>query len=320
MNIIRMFGLVMLLLVLTFSSAVASDFNGHYISKFAENSQSTEDAIINCAAYNETLCLFKIQPPDEEVWHISRLIISLEDSGTMANDEYGNLGSALTNGLVIYYINDNGTQYNLTNSQPIKTNADFAKFSYDSRVINWGGNQNTIDTRWSFDKGGTILQLNGSINESLAIKLNDNFIGLQGHTFLFQGHVFNKTLASQNINLETSDIDFTMTLSVIVGLLAMFGVLAYYGTAFFRMRPIGYKVMGMMINSIASFIVIVISYVLLETSVGTTYEGVMAIVFQITWILITIGNTAAYIMIMIVGAHEPIKIAEEIHQKIKNSK
>lgn len=133
------------------------------------------------------LKFFYCQPPAGEIWRISRLIASYEDTSGMQAQEYGNLGGALTNGIVIRKQDDSGSVINFTNGHPIKTNAAWSSFCYDSDVKTWGAGNELFTARWSFFKAEQQVRLIGDNNERLEVVLNDNFSGLIHQFFHVQG-------------------------------------------------------------------------------------------------------------------------------------
>lgn len=118
---------------------------------------------------------------------ITRMIVSVEDTGGMQAEEYGNLGTALTNGITIDI--DSGGLDNelvdLTDGEPIKTNAGWGQLCYDVDLKSWGAGDDLLVVRWTFDKSGAPIKLGD--DDRLEITLNDDFSGLIGHYFLVQG-------------------------------------------------------------------------------------------------------------------------------------
>jgi len=160
-----------------------------YISKFAQQDNGNEHANIDCSS---TECIFKLQPPSNETWIISRLLFQLVDDDDIDNDYYG-ADITLSNGIALKIVKNGIVVANLTNSQPIMVNLDWAKFCYDVSIFNfesgWGYVDNCVSARWTFSKSGTYIKLNGSTNDSINVYLNDDFTGLVDHTFLYQGYV-----------------------------------------------------------------------------------------------------------------------------------
>jgi len=113
--------------------------------------------------------------------HIARLLIFIADSGSVDAGKYGN-NITLTNGIVIKHEKEDGTLINdITDGQPIKTNADYAKFGFQVSDVSFGSGLNYVHAVLTFEKNGTAIRLRHG--EQLAIYLNDNFTALTEHTF-----------------------------------------------------------------------------------------------------------------------------------------
>jgi hypothetical protein len=157
----------------------------------------TKNAVGNYAGAAED---FYIEPPSDEDYLITRLIVHIAD-GAINEDEYGGLGAALTNGVVIKAKLD-GTTIDLTDGVPIKTNGDYGRLAYDVKRESWGATPSieSCHVRWSFFKffseaaapnptgnfpNGVMLQ--GHRNDQLIVTLNDSFAGLVDHYFMAEG-------------------------------------------------------------------------------------------------------------------------------------
>ncbi len=116
-----------------------------------------------------------------------RLMVSFEDGGGMQAQEYGNLNTALTNGVEFEIRNEYGdVMSDLTDGVPIKTNAQLAQLvGPDVDRKDWGGGNDLMIARWTFSKfsDGIALQPGWKF----VAKLNDNFSGLVTHRFNLQG-------------------------------------------------------------------------------------------------------------------------------------
>ena len=120
--------------------------------------------------------------------NLYRMIISLRDTTGMIAEEYGNLGSALTNGYELKFLNaDLTTRVNLTGGIPIQDNAGFGRYCYDAQIISWGPGDEYLNVRWTFSKSGGPLKL--SAGQRLSITLSDDFTGLLEHRFMVQGEL-----------------------------------------------------------------------------------------------------------------------------------
>ena len=150
----------------------------------------TKDAIGN---YSGAVEEFYIQPGATEVFHILRMIVSIEDTTGMQPEEYGNLGNALSNGVSVGYEVDGVEAVDLTDGLPIKTNAQWGSLCYDVDVKNWGNTptDELVVVRWTFARSGTNIRLSGfnATPDRLVVSLNDSLIGLVAHRFLVQGFI-----------------------------------------------------------------------------------------------------------------------------------
>lgn len=128
--------------------------------------------------------------PDVGRYIIARLIVTVGDTPGMHAQEYGNLDSALLNGIAVGVYDDEGLVYNLTDPNfPVTTNANWGSTCYDVDIKSWG--QTPTDelllVRWTFARTGKDIDLRSWLGEKLVVTLNDNFTGLQAHHFMAQG-------------------------------------------------------------------------------------------------------------------------------------
>jgi hypothetical protein len=165
--------------------------------------------------YSDPADIFYLQPAAGKVIRLNRMIIHYEDTQGMTATEYGNLGAALTNGIVVRIQDDSGTISDLTDGVPtngivvriqddsgtisdltdgvpVKTNADWSRFCYDAQLSVWvssGAPTNDVaQVRWTFGKSGTMIRLDGDANERLEVVLSDSFTGLIDQYFMVQGY------------------------------------------------------------------------------------------------------------------------------------
>lgn len=133
--------------------------------------------------YSITPDEFKFVPGDP--CEIHRMIVCAEDTSGMQASEYGNLGSALTNGVKISVERAGVEILDLTDGITIKTNAGWGSICYDADVKTWGAGNELLTVRWTFAKTGAPLTL--SNGEELIVTLNDDFTGLISHYFMIHG-------------------------------------------------------------------------------------------------------------------------------------
>lgn len=142
--------------------------------------------------YSITPAVFEWGPPTGEIWHAERLIVLIRDAGNADASEYGNLGAALTTGIVVQFRSGVSTvEQTLNGLKPIKTNSDWAGLCYDTRNLGLGGaGDDAYSAMWTFsrDLGGSGIRLNGDDDERITILLSDNLSGLSSHTFFVGGY------------------------------------------------------------------------------------------------------------------------------------
>jgi hypothetical protein len=161
------------------------------ISRFldtAGDGSGTKNANGNYASAAEE---FLITPDSGEQWWITRMIVSITDTAGMLQNEYGNLGAALTNGIAVDVQDDSGVLYSLTDEDvPVKTNAQWGAYCFDVALFSWGTSPTNEElvVRWTFAKSGKPVQLRSWQGEKLVVTLNDDLTGLLTHRFLVQGY------------------------------------------------------------------------------------------------------------------------------------
>jgi hypothetical protein len=153
-------------------------------SVLAENGSAVTNAVGDYSGGSADS--FNVTPPATEDWYITRMIFSMEDSGTFDPSSYGN-GTALTNGVVIRHSNAGGVLRTLT-AFPPKTNIEWEMHCHDVNLHTYGTGDEGLTARWTFAKHGRPLLLNGADGEFLEVYLNDSFTHLVAHRFLFQGY------------------------------------------------------------------------------------------------------------------------------------
>ena len=118
--------------------------------------------------------------------HIERMIVYIEDVGSFPTDKYG-YNVVLTNGIhVAVHSADETEQVDLDGGQNIFTNAQWAAVCYDVNFLNLGSGNDSLSVRWTFANAGSPIILKSG--EHFTVTLNDDFTGLEAHTFMIQGH------------------------------------------------------------------------------------------------------------------------------------
>lgn len=151
----------------------------------------TKNAIGNYSATEE---IFFIQPPGNQVFRIVRMIVLIGGKASQVKtDNYGSL-AALSTGVVVRTNGDGGI-LDLTDGVPVKTNAAWGGLCYDSEIYSSTSNTDTYNrVRWTFERAGYPVRLDGSLNQRLEVVLNDDFTApasdaLTSHYFMVQGYI-----------------------------------------------------------------------------------------------------------------------------------
>jgi len=139
--------------------------------------------------FSSTPQFFRVNAPAQGFYGIQRIMVQIRSSGMMKGDTYGDQPE-LTNGIAAaIYDKDDNIEVDLTDGQPIRNNGDWARYSYDGSMMDFGAGAPSSDqflrVRWTFGEGGQPLFI--SKGSSLRFLLNDDFTGLSGHLAQVQG-------------------------------------------------------------------------------------------------------------------------------------
>lgn len=126
-----------------------------------------------------------------EIIYIERMIVKIQDTGTLDADTYGN-GISLTNGIRVYIRNSADTILEELTSYPITSTGDWAGHCHDATHHAFGVGDEILSVRWTFARSGLPVILKATEGEYLEVYLNDNFTGLVEHKFIIQGHYDNE--------------------------------------------------------------------------------------------------------------------------------
>ena len=131
---------------------------------------------------------FKVSNPlaSDNVIAINRMIVRIADTGPLSADKYGGL-AALSNGVEVLLLDGSGATFkDLTDGLPIKTNGEWARVCHDVTIDRFGAGKHYVSVRWTFARAGQPVLLKPGW--ALAVNLQDDFTGLEDHTFQFQGY------------------------------------------------------------------------------------------------------------------------------------
>ena len=150
----------------------------------------TKDAIGNYSGAAEE---FYIEPGPGQVFHIARLIVSIEDGSAFAVSEYGNMGAALTNGVKVEVRSGSHaaptTVLDLMDGLAVTTNGEWGCHNFDVANLDWGAGNQMLLARWTFSATDGELRIDGDAGERLSVILEDDLSALVHHRFLVQGYI-----------------------------------------------------------------------------------------------------------------------------------
>lgn len=132
--------------------------------------------------------IYKYEPLSGYNSHLERMIVHIADGGAnLEVDTYGAI-PALTNGILIGVFNRATDEFVLdtANGAPIKTNADWAKLCYDTRIDNvLGLSDSYITARWTFGLDGQALPIN--TDQYFGVHIRDDMSALSAHYITVRG-------------------------------------------------------------------------------------------------------------------------------------
>jgi hypothetical protein len=152
---------------------------GLYISRHLQNGGANDLAVDG----SSTPVVFSRGPGTGKKWFIYRIIWTIQDVG-MNWQKFGGL-SSLTNGVDLDY-DTFGVNLDLFDGVAIKANNGFVHYCYDAEI-----NPGTVDVlrvRWTFNKGGTALEMNNADGDTMNFTINDNLTGLTDFFAIVQGY------------------------------------------------------------------------------------------------------------------------------------
>ena len=159
----------------------------HHVFNYLSNG-STVNAVGDYSDIGAGADDFRITCKDgSQKLHLARLIVYWEDVGTAKSGFYG-VDVVLTNGIEIVVRDRNDVELeHLTDDAAITTNAQWSGLCHDVTIDRYGtGSNGSLSARWTFANSGAPLSL--SAGDYLSVALNDDFTGLEVHTFMVQGY------------------------------------------------------------------------------------------------------------------------------------
>jgi len=131
--------------------------------------------------------VFSLEPAAGETFFVTRLLVSVRDLIINA-DDYGNISSGLTNGITFKVYEGTIETADLTDGVAIKTNGDWRRVCYDASTAAWGSGDQFLNARWTFEKHGEPIRLDGSQGERIEVVCHDDLDGLVNQYFVAQGY------------------------------------------------------------------------------------------------------------------------------------
>jgi len=126
---------------------------------------SGNDDGINAVDAHAAQTDYYITPPEGSVYHVARLIFSIDDDKGMEIEEFGTR-TALVGGISIVvsrYDEDTetSTEEVINEGMPIKNNGQFGHLCYDIERLAWANTTSEqAVARWTFSKSGAPIVLN----------------------------------------------------------------------------------------------------------------------------------------------------------------
>lgn len=146
-----------------------------------------EEVIVNMNVDGSgSTLIYEIAPPSDEVWHITRMLISATDTSVNActDDNFVTIG-ALTNGVILR--ENKSVLYTI---EDWKSN-DEMKLSMFDLVCSPSppAGVEGVSGRFTFEKAKVIVRLDGSLGETLQILIQDDLTDLLTLIMKAQGHI-----------------------------------------------------------------------------------------------------------------------------------
>lgn len=160
--------------------------NSRYADTVGNGTGTKNAALLNGSG---TPAILRIAPGPTEIFKVSRMIPTVEDTGNLDSGGYGN-GAALTNGIEVLlkrFVGESNeeTLWDITDGIKVKTNAAWKTLCFDENLSTYGLGNQLVAWRYSFflDNNGDPIMLSGQNKEQLQIIFNDSMLFLVNHYF-----------------------------------------------------------------------------------------------------------------------------------------
>lgn len=155
------------------------------LNRFLDTNGDTTGSI-NGAANFAVATEFFIRPAVGQIFDIYQLIVYIQDSGNLDSGRYGN-NITLANGIIIQTVLGTVVRI-LTAGQPIFINAGYTQHTGRTELNDFGMGDGAFEATFDMvELLGLPLRLVGDSLDRLGVILEDNFSGLNVHTFKITG-------------------------------------------------------------------------------------------------------------------------------------
>lgn len=156
--------------------------------EYMKNLDGVTNMNLNGSASVSGTCDFYISCPVDTELLLHRALITIYDTKTMEDNEYGDTGGSLSAGLSLKVLSsDLSVIADLMGGEPVKTNQGWSQICYDFDLTNLLNTTNAVaKARWTFTKGGNPIYLKAG--QRLQMDVNDDLTGLLSQRIMIQGH------------------------------------------------------------------------------------------------------------------------------------
>ena len=134
----------------------------------------------------------KAAPPAGEVWVLSRMLLYLDDNVKITGTGYGGIATPLATGLTITTENAGGAIHDYTPKKIQKTGEWSLVAGVDILPSTFNTGNDFATMRWTFERGGGMIVLDGDAGEFLNVNFPDTLATLVSHYLIVQGRKYTK--------------------------------------------------------------------------------------------------------------------------------
>jgi hypothetical protein len=127
-------------------------------------------------------------PPTDENWHIVRLLATMIDNTFTDAADYGAINNGLPTGIDLHVVDgDDNILYDFT-PVPIKRSHDWSLYAGPDAVTVGGAGADPLMVRWTFQKAGYPVLLEGARGMRLRLLKPDDLSSMVSHIVGVQGY------------------------------------------------------------------------------------------------------------------------------------